>query len=136
MKDFKYYSTIKSPYFYRSDFTLTTWVSGGKIFATKLGDGDILYADGSPYPKDEIKVLHAMKKVVEKDDAGFAKAIKPYKDEQSALNNEFERDLFEDLGITDNPKKDLLFSKAWDYGHSGGFSDVYNHARELVDLIV
>lgn len=136
MKNFEYYSTIKSPYFNRGDFTLITWVSGGKVFASKLGDGDIIYADGSLYPKDEIKVLHAMKKVMEKNDAGFAEAIKPYRDEKSALHDEFLRDLFEDLGITDNPKKDLLFSKAWDYGHSGGYSDVYNHACDLVDLIL
>lgn len=135
MKNFEYYSTIKSPYFYRSDFIRTTWVSGGKVFASQIGDGEIFYADGSPYPADEKKVLSVMKKVVEKNDIEFQAAIKPYQDEQSVLHDEFKRDLFEDLGIEENPKKELLFAKAWEQGHSSGFSEVYNYAAELVELI-
>jgi hypothetical protein len=135
MKNFDYYQTIKSPYFNRSDFSRTTWVSGGKVFASKVGDGDILYADGSPYPIDEKKILHAMKKVVEKDDAAFLAAIKPYKDEKSKLYDEFKADLFADLGIETNPKKEKLFSKAWEDGHSSGYGEVYSCALDLVDLI-
>ena len=48
---------------------------------------------------------------------------------------EFKKDLFEDLGIEFNPKRDKLYSLAWEKGHSSGFSEVYNYACELVDLI-
>lgn len=37
--------------------------------------------------------------------------------------------------MTDNPKKDKLFEKAWEYGHSSGHSEVLNYYDDLVDLI-
>lgn len=135
MKDFDYYSRITSTYYVRSDFRVTTWVSGGKVFAKQIGNGKIYYTDGREYPMDELKVLQAMKKTVESDDAFFAAAIKPYRDEQARLHTEFEKDLYEDLGIEDNPKKEKLFTKAWEFGHSSGYSEVYNYACDLVDLI-
>ena len=54
----------------------------------------------------------------------------------SELHEQFKRELFEELGILDNPKREELFSKAWELGHSAGYSEVYNYARDLVDLIV
>jgi hypothetical protein len=41
----------------------------------------------------------------------------------------------DDLGITDNPKADLMMSIAWQKGHSGGYYEVYLIALELVELI-
>ena len=43
--------------------------------------------------------------------------------------------MFEELDIADNPKRDLLFNKAWELGHSYGLSEVYHYADELVCLI-
>lgn len=57
------------------------------------------------------------------------------KQREIELFNEFKQDLFEELEITDNPKRDLLFEKAWDRGHSYGFYEVYNTALDLVELI-
>lgn len=48
----------------------------------------------------------------------------------------FKKDLFEDLGITDNTKREILFEKAWDQGHCEGYSGVYNAANEMVDLVL
>ncbi len=41
------------------------------------------------------------------------------------------------LGVTleDNPKNDLMFDLAWEYGHSAGYREVYTYALDLVDLI-
>jgi predicted nucleic acid-binding protein len=47
----------------------------------------------------------------------------------------FKKDLFEDLGITNHPKAERLFSKAWERGHSSGMYEVYLVAQDLVDLI-
>lgn len=80
-------------------------------------------------------MLHKMTKVVTKNESSFNDAIKPYLDERVALHIEFKKDLYEDLGIEDNPKKEKLFEKAWELGHSGGYSEVYNYACDLVDLI-
>ncbi len=52
------------------------------------------------------------------------------------LLDEFKKDLFEEYGVTNNPKKDLLWSKAWDHGHSSGLGNVEYHFRDLVDLIL
>jgi hypothetical protein len=40
-----------------------------------------------------------------------------------------------DLGIENNPKADLMLSKAWERGHSYGFNEVYINALDLVELI-
>lgn len=59
-----------------------------------------------------------------------------YEKRGAELLEQFKQDLFEDLGITDNPKKDKLFSIAWDKGHGSGFGDVYSEACSMVDLIL
>jgi hypothetical protein len=58
-----------------------------------------------------------------------------YNTEENLLHQEFKNDLFEEFGVTDNPKKELLFDKAWDDGHYAGYSEVYNCFEGLVDLI-
>jgi hypothetical protein len=58
-----------------------------------------------------------------------------YKEDSRRLNEEFKREVFETLDIVDNPKAEMLYSKAWDSGHSNGYSEVYYEALDLVDLI-
>ncbi len=58
-----------------------------------------------------------------------------YNKAMAELNDKFKEELFKDLCIEDNPKRDLLFQKAWDSGHASGWHEVWNHAVELVDLI-
>ena len=55
--------------------------------------------------------------------------------DNARLEEEFKRDLFEDLGITNNPKAEKLYSKAWELGHSAGYSEIYLDAQDLVELI-
>lgn len=62
--------------------------------------------------------------------------LKKYKRVSAELYEKFKEDLFKDLGITNNPKKDLLFSKAWELGHSSGNHEVYGYAQSLVELIL
>lgn len=50
--------------------------------------------------------------------------------------DEFKNDLFEELGITENPKRDILFAKAWENGHSSGLYEVYSISNDLVELIL
>lgn len=60
-------------------------------------------------------------------------AFEAYRSDIARLNALFRVDLFEFLGIIDNPKRDLLFEKA--YGHSSGHQEVVNYALDLVELI-
>ena len=50
-------------------------------------------------------------------------------------DGEFRGDLFIALGVSKNPKRELMYKLAWDYGHSSGYQEVYNYALDLVELI-
>jgi len=115
------------------------------------------YKNPLPYPERPIKPIAPnpvykasdTKEYVEKCKS-FAKAVETheadilkykesrviYQQKTAELHEQFKQDLFEYLGISNNPKKDLLFSKAWEYGHSCGLYEVYLHAEDLVDLIL
>jgi hypothetical protein len=58
-----------------------------------------------------------------------------YSEDCARLSDEFRKDLLADLGITNHPKADLLFSKAYEMGHSSGRSEIYSYALDLVELI-
>jgi hypothetical protein len=55
--------------------------------------------------------------------------------ENARIEEEFRKDLFNDLGITNNPKRDLLYAKAYERGHSSGYSEIADIAEDLVQLI-
>ena len=55
--------------------------------------------------------------------------------EQSDKTAEFKNDLAIDNGIENHPKLDLLFSKAWEHGHSGGLSEVKYYFEDFIELI-
>lgn len=50
-------------------------------------------------------------------------------------DTEFKADAFEELGITDNPKAELLYQKAYEIGHGSGYHEIYVQMDDLVDLI-
>ena len=50
-------------------------------------------------------------------------------------DDDFKNDLFLVLGVSQNPKRELMYKLAWDYGHSSGYQEVYNYALDLVELI-
>lgn len=54
---------------------------------------------------------------------------------ETAMIHEFKADLFKELGIEDNPRREKLWSIAWEKGHSGGLSDIYAQATQMVELI-
>jgi hypothetical protein len=54
---------------------------------------------------------------------------------QKLIDTQFMEDVFIELNIEDNPKRELLYSKAYELGHSSGYNEIYNYMLELVDLI-
>jgi len=54
---------------------------------------------------------------------------------EAELIEQFYIDMYEDLGISENPKRHKLSAIAWNMGHSSGLSEVYHYASELVTLI-
>ena len=64
------------------------------------------------------------------------KALKAaYNEDQQALEDLFRKDLFDEFGVTDNPKADLCYSKAWSHGHASGYADVLSYFADIVELI-
>jgi hypothetical protein len=58
-----------------------------------------------------------------------------YRIESNRLYKLFMSDMAEDLGYSDHVKRPILERMAWDRGHSSGYSEVYNHASELAELL-
>jgi hypothetical protein len=58
-----------------------------------------------------------------------------YQDEKQRIYLQFKQDVFAELDIEDNPKRDLLFDKAWERGHACGLHEVFMYAEDLVELI-
>lgn len=58
-----------------------------------------------------------------------------YKKEDDRLLNLFADDLFIELGIENNPKRETLFNLAYERGHAGGLEEIYNEAISLALLI-
>lgn len=54
---------------------------------------------------------------------------------KSALEDQFERDALEEVGLTDHPKARKVYALAYDYGHSGGYREVFSHLVDLAALV-
>lgn len=70
------------------------------------------------------------------NDVSYHKQMNDYYNEQNKIDNQFKQDMFKELDIENNEKRDLLFSKAWEMGHSSGYDEVKNYMIDLVDLIL
>lgn len=118
--DFKKYEN-KIPYPEESSFT--------KFFGYKNG---VMVYEGEyrPTVNDD---CGAWEKVF--DQEGYDEARNVYGAEAARLEELFKQDLFEDFSISDNPKREKLYSIAYDKGHSYGYSEIYNVACDLVELI-
>ena len=58
-----------------------------------------------------------------------------YNEESQKLAQEFQDDLFDEFGVSDNPKRHKCFSLAWEWGHAHGLQEVYSHFSDYVELI-
>ena len=61
-------------------------------------------------------------------------SLQAYREEEGRLHNLFKQDLFDELGISNHPKKDKIFEYAWQEGHGGGLSAVLSQADEIVEF--
>lgn len=125
MKDISYYSTNTLPYPNPDHFKVVYVYQHGKTVAQVPGD---------KWNDVKGKYVGMVTEIVRDDDA-LKKARAEYGAETSRLTAEFRADLFEDNGVTDNPKAAKAYSLAWDYGHASGLGEVKQYFEDLVDLI-
>lgn len=125
MKDFDYYkNSMKYPS--RVDFNM--------IYATKRG---VLVGEYPLSVWDDMREkpdCGAVETVFDKE--GYKAAKAKYNGETNRLMEEFRADIKEEFGLTGHPKADQVWNLAWQYGHSAGFSEVYNHMAEFAPLVV
>ena len=65
----------------------------------------------------------------------YQEAMALYRASEGDGMNRFQAACEKECGVENNPKKDSLFSKAYEKGHSGGFSEIWGQYQDLVDLI-
>jgi len=129
MKAMHYYSTVGVNYPGRDQYT--------KVFVYRAGT---VLVDGilqSVMPPDDLKLHKQKGDTIEYvfDQEAFNAALLIYTNKEHQLYLEFKGDLFDAHDVLNNPKRDLLFDKAWALGHASGFSEVKSYFEELVDLI-
>ena len=78
------------------------------------------------------KSIILLKKFYEQE---YTEYLKNYNKDEKDRYEAFVNDLYDEFDVQNNPKKELLYAKAYEMGHSSGFSEIYNYFSELVDLI-
>ena len=127
MKPFDYYSKQKTDYPNKNNY-YTFYV---------YDKGECLWS-GFHWIKDkaELKEEYPNALIQEVlDEEAYRAHLKEYNDESAKLHREFRDDLFEDYGVSDNPKRFKCFELAWEHGHSSGLEEVYGYFGDLVVLI-
>jgi hypothetical protein len=60
--------------------------------------------------------------------------IKEYNKEESRLYNVFKDDCLKEVGLENHPKREDIFSFAYDRARSGGYQEVFNFLDDLSEL--
>ena len=127
MKPFDYYSKQKTDYPNKNNY-----------YTFYVYDKGVVLWSGPNWEKDkaELKEEYPNALIQEVLDEDAYKARRQEYDVESAkLDREFQNDLFEDYGVSDNPKRFKCFELAWEHGHSSGLEEVYGYFGDLVVLI-
>ena len=111
----------KMPYPNKNDFTTLHVYQGGTV----------LYS--GPVDNKPANVSGVVERTIDKE--ALQSARQAYGAENARLIRLFQDDLFEENGVTDNPKRFKAYDLAWEHGHSSGMSEVVLFFEELVDLI-
>ena len=127
MKPFDYYSKPQTLYPNKKDY-ITSYVY----------DKGVVLWSGPTWEKDKAELKEEYPNAVIQevlDEEGYKAHQKQYGEETHKLHEEFVNDLFEEFGVSDNPKRYKAFHLAWEKGHSNGLEEVYNEFYDLVELI-
>lgn len=127
MKPFDYYSKPQTLYPNKKDY-ITFYVY----------DKGVVLWSGPTWERDKAELKEEYPNAVIQevlDEGGYKAHQKQYGEETHKLHEEFVNDLFEEFGVSDNPKRHKAFHLAWEKGHANGLEEVYNEFYDLVELI-
>lgn len=129
MKPFDYYSKAQTLYPNKKDYiTFYVYDKGVCLAEEKSGSvsGGITKSHlNQKYPNAIIQEVF--------DEKTYKAHIKDYNDERNKLYQEFQNDLFDEYGVSDNPKRFLLLTKVEDLRET--YSEIYDLFGDLVELI-
>ena len=129
MKPFDYYSKGQTLYPHRSDYiTFYVYDKGSCIAEEKYG----LVTSSTTKSHLSKKYPNAVIQEV-LDEEAYKAHHKEYMDERNKLYQEFQNDLFDEYGVSNNPKRFLLLTKVEDLRDS--YSEIYDLFGDLVELI-
>ena len=57
-----------------------------------------------------------------------------YRNQKNGDNN-FKKDLFEEYGVSNNPKAEQCYNIAYEFGHSDGYYEIAHYFSDIVELI-
>ena len=127
MKPFDYYSKPQTSYPNKKDY-ITSYVY----------DKGVVLWSGPTWEKDKAELKEEYPNALIQeilDEDAYKAQRKKYTDEEFNLQLQFQNDLFEEYGVSDNPKRFKCFQLAWEQGHAHGLEEVYNKFDDLVELI-
>ena len=128
MKPFDYYSTSTFPYPSKLDYINLYVYDKGKL----LYEG---FASTNSKTQLKLDYPNAVIQEVLNEEA-YKEHHKEYNAAKGKLSQQFQDDLFEEFGVSDNPKRFKCFEIAWSRGHSYGLEEVYSHFSDYVELIM
>jgi hypothetical protein len=105
-------------------------------YPTKPKKPSVLRKVAGDLTENELQMLPRVKREYEDALAACELQRKQHLDEVVACERAFEEALAAEHGVTDHPKRALLYGKACDRGHSGGHSDTASIYSDLVELIL
>ena len=68
------------------------------------------------------------------DEVSYNAHLNHYYEEQDKLKNQFREDLIAEYHMTNHPKANKIFDKAWELGHSKGHEEVEYYFCDFVEL--
>ena len=123
MKPLSYYRETSVSIPKQDDYMTIYYYKKGVMVGMKVGKPDEDFRP--PRGCVEEKVL---------DEISYNSHMKLYQEENLRLQNEFRRDLIEKYKMTNHPKADVIFDKAWDIGCSSGLESVDYYFQDLKEL--
>lgn len=84
---------------------------------------------------EELNSLPKLRAEFEEQKKLYAESLALHRKEEGRVLDLFESDCAEAEGVSNNPKRASLWGKAWEHGHSAGFSEVWNIYQDLAELI-
>ncbi len=84
---------------------------------------------------DEIKSLPSLKEEFEKAKVSYKEAMQAWHNEEGRMNALFEADCAAAEGMENHPKRQKLWSKAWEDGHANGYNTILERYESFAEFL-